>query len=321
MRLLLTGATGFLGSAVLRRLLADESHAIAVLIRPRSDCWRIADLMSRVTPIEGTMETLAAAAPAIARFGPEGVVHLAWAGVSNRARNDPEQTNNLHNSLKLLRLSHRAGARHWLGLGSQAEYGPHAGPIREDAITRPTTLYGVTKLCCCLLTERLCAGWGLRFVWLRLFSAYGPGDHPAWMLPSLITGLLRGERPALTAGEQRWDYIYVTDAAEAVYQAAVSPKAAGVYNLGSGQVRTIRHIAERIREQIDPNLPLGFGEVPYRPDQVMHLQANIERLRQDLGWFPRVPLDLGLKQTVAWHRAPKALLGEMLKATGGIEDR
>jgi UDP-glucose 4-epimerase len=312
-RVLLTGATGFLGSAVLRKLLADGSHAVAVLIRPGSDCWRIADLLDRVTPLEGTLETLSVAAPALAAFAPEGVVHLAWAGVSNRVRNDPDQTNNVPSSLQLLRLAHRAGARHWIGLGSQAEYGPHPGPIREDAATRPTTLYGVTKLCCCLLTEQLCAVLGMRFVWLRLFSCYGPGDHPHWMIPNLIRHLLRGERPSLTAGAQQWDYLYVAEAAEAICRAALSPRAAGIYNLGSGNAQPLRTIVERIRDAIDPQLPLGFGEVPYRPDQVMHLQADIERLRQDLGWFPRISLDEGLRRTVEWYRAAGASLAELLQ--------
>jgi nucleoside-diphosphate-sugar epimerase len=289
-------------------LLADGPHAIAILIRAGTDCWRITDLVSRVTLIEGALEDLSEAGRAIAQFAPEAIIHLAWAGVSNRARNDLDQTKNIQGSLELLRISHRAGARRWIALGSQAEYGPHPGPIREEALTRPTTLYGVTKLCCCLLSEKICAALGMPFVWLRLFSCYGPADHPDWMIPYLITNLLKGERPSLTGGEQQWDYLYLTDAAEAVCRAALSDRAAGIYNLGSGEARPLRAIIERIRDLIDPQLPLGFGEVPYRPDQVMHLQANIERLQQDLGWSPRVPLDDGLRRTVHWHRTPGASL-------------
>jgi nucleoside-diphosphate-sugar epimerase len=305
---LLTGATGFLGSAVLRRLLADGPHTIAILIRAGSDPWRIAEMLSRVTQIEGALDNLSRAMPAIVQFAPEAVVHLAWAGVHNSARNDLEQANNLQNSVELLRLSHRAGARHWVALGSQAEYGPHSGPIREDSATRPTTLYGVTKLCCCLLTEKLCAALGMRFVWLRLFSSYGPGDHSDWMIPYLIRRLLQGERPSLTAGAQQWDYLYLTDAAEAVCRAVLSPRATGIYNLGSGETRPLRAIVERIRDLIDPRLPLGFGEIPYRPDQVMHLQADIARLQEDLGWSPCVALEEGLRRTVEWYRSAEPAL-------------
>lgn len=303
MRVLLTGATGFIGSALLRRLLADGQHEVAVLIRPESDPWRVADVLDRVHRITGALEDLEAVQPAVADFAPEAVLHLAWFGVGNALRNDARQVGNIAGTVALVELAREVGARHWIGLGSQAEYGPCAGPIAEDEPTRPTTLYGITKLSAGLLARHLCAEAGMRFAWLRVFSTYGPGDDPAWMIPYLILRLLRGERPALTAGAQLWDYLYVDDAAEAIARVLEDPRAEGVFNLGSGTADTIRAIVERVRDLIDPDLPLGFGEVPYRPDQVMRLQADIGRLRADLGWSPRVGLDEGLKRTVEWYRA------------------
>ena len=136
---------------------------------------------------------------------------------------------------------------------------------------------------------------------MRLFSSYGPGDDPSWLIPSLILKLLADERPALTAGEQKWDYIYAADAAEAILQTAVSPNAEGIFNLGSGQARPLREIIETVRDLVRPGAPLGFGEVPYRPDQVMFLEANIDRLKRLADWSPRTLLAEGLRRTVVFY--------------------
>lgn len=304
MRLLVTGAAGFIGAHLLRRL-ASEDVSVAAVLRPESDCWRIkAPLESgRVTRIAGDLRRPETLRRAVVSFSPDVVIHLAWSGVGNQFRNDPRQVDdNLSASLSLLRLAHEAGARAFVGLGSQAEYGPLNATLDEQAPTRPTTLYGVTKLCTCLLAGHLCAQFGMRFCWLRLFSAYGPMDDARWMIPGLILALLRGERPALTKGVQRWDYVYAEDVAEAIHRAAVSEQASGVFNLGSGEAHTIRSIVERIRDLINPELPLGFGELPFRADQVMHLQADIGRLRRAVGWSPRTPLAEGLPKTVEWYR-------------------
>lgn len=301
MRVLVTGATGFVGSYVLRRLTADPQATVAILVRRGSLTRRIDDVRDRVVRYEADLADPQAVARAAREFKPDAVVHLAWHGVGNKLRNDESQVDNIGHSLALLRAGCEAGAKAFVGLGSQAEYGPCEGPIDEAQPTRPTTLYGAAKLSTCLLADQLCRLYGMRFAWLRLFSAYGPGDSPEWMIPSLILSLAKRRRPALTEGRQLWDYIYVTDAAEAVYQAARNPEASGVFNLGSGEARTVRHVAERIRDLVDPSLALGFGEVPYRPDQVMHLQACIDRLRAATGWQPRVPLDEGLRLTVEWY--------------------
>jgi nucleoside-diphosphate-sugar epimerase len=242
-------------------------------------------------------------ADAIRDFAPEAVAHLAWSGVGNRFRNDVSQvSDNLFGSLELLRVAREAGCRVWLGMGSQAEYGPANARLSEDAPARPTTLYGATKLSTCLLSERLCEQLGMRFAWLRLFSSYGPMDDPGWMIPHLILTLLRGERPALTEGTQRWDYIYASDVAEAIYLTLKTPEASGVFNLGSGEAQPLRRIVEHVRDLVDPSLPLGFGEVAFRADQVMHLEADTTRLRRQAGWSPRVPLAEGLARTVEWYR-------------------
>lgn len=301
MRVLLTGATGFLGSHVLARLRAADTP-VAVLLRPGSDAWRVQELLPGVVQIHGDLGNLRPIEDKVKEFAPTTIIHLAWHGVSNRLRNDPTQFDrNLPCVSALVQLARRVGCQTWIGLGSQAEYGPCDHPITEDTPTCPTSLYGTAKLCAGLIARDLCAQYGIRFVWLRLFSAYGPKDDPGWLIPSVILKLLRGECPPLTEGIQKWDYLHATDVAEAVYVAAARDIRV-VFNLGSGQAVTVRSIAERIRDLIDPSLPLGVGQVPYRADQVMHLQTDITRFQSATGWLPRVSLDDGLKETVSWFR-------------------
>ena len=302
MRCLVTGASGHLGS-YLTRLLLSRGHEVIVFVRPQSDLWRISDVLSQTKLIRGDLSDIDRVTPQIMSVAPEVVFHLAWYGVTSEYRNEPNQINhNLIGSLGLLQAAQKSGCSCWIGMGSQAEYGPYNGTLREDLPTWPVTAYGVTKLCAGLLSRQLCEMAGIRYVWLRLLATYGPKDDVHHLIPTVILKLLAREKPSLTPGEQRWDYLYVEDAAEAIYSVALKAKAQGVFNLGSGEAHTIRSIAERIRDMIDPELPLGFNEVPYRPDQVMHLQADISRLRQVAGWSPQVSLDEGLARTVTWFR-------------------
>ena len=281
-----------------------RGESVAVLCRPDSDLWRIEGLLPRLTLIRGDFTEAVRAEEQIKSFAPDTVFHLAWHGVGGRHRDEEAHIDkNLFGSVELMRLAARVGVRTFVGLGSQAEYGPQPHALDECAPTEPTTAYGVAKLCAYHIGRRLAAAAGMRFVWLRLFSSYGPKDNDGWLIPYVVRALARGERPALTAGEQRWDYIYVADAAEAIYMAAASENAQGAFNLGSGEARRLRDVVEQVRDMIAPSLPLGFGEIAYSPDQVMHLEADISRLSAATGWRPRTPLAGGLRRTVEWFRA------------------
>ena len=234
--------------------------------------------------------------------------HLAWAGVTGAYRNDPAQmTRNVAGSLGLFEATQAAGMKTWVGVGSQAEYGAVKGILSEDLPPKPETAYGVAKHCLALLTETLCAMTKTRFLWVRLLAAYGPMDDPRHLLPSVIEQLLSGEKPMLTPGEQLWDYLYIDDAADAICRLALDSAASGVFNLGSGQAQLVRALVETVRDLVDPALPLGFGEVPYRLDQVMHLEADISKITRATGWQPQTPLPEGLRRTLDWHRSRRDL--------------
>ncbi|MEK6280503.1 MAG: NAD-dependent epimerase/dehydratase family protein [Acidobacteriota bacterium] len=302
MRCLVTGASGHLGSHLTKRLL-QEGWNVAALVRPESDLWRLKDLLELITVIRSDLSHVSEAAQAITQAQPEAVFHLAWQGVTSAFKNEPGQlVDNVAGSLKLLEIARDAGAKLWVGIGSQAEYGPHPGVLSEDTPANPETAYGAAKLRVGLQTKELCELSGIRHVWLRLLATYGPMDDERHLIPTVIRQLLKGERPRLTRGEQLWDYLYIEDAADAIYRAAVSKDARGVFNLGSGKSHSVRSILERIRDLIDPSLSLGFGEAPYPPDQTMRLETNIDRLRQATGWSPKVDLDVGLARTVDWYK-------------------
>jgi UDP-glucose 4-epimerase len=309
-RAFVTGASGFIGASVVRQLL-ERGVQVAVLRRANSSSRRLNQCQSQLLSIDCEDGRVRSIAEAFKEFSPETVFHLGWGGVGSAFRNDArQQFDNLQFAVELAELSVESGVEHWIGAGSQAEYGPKNEPIRESDLPRPTTLYGAAKLSTALMTERISLLGGIKHSWLRIFSTYGPDDNPDWMLPTLIRALLNGERPALTAGDQLWDYLHVNDASRA-FVAVADAGVTGIFNLGSGVAVPLRNVIETIRDLIDPGLSLGFGEVPYRPDQVMRLHADVKELRLATNWQPMIDLQSGLRELVNWHRLGKLNVKEV----------
>ncbi len=312
-RVFVTGASGFLGAAVVRQLVR-EGVPTAVLLRPTSNPWRLGDAIRDVTVIEGAFSEPEMFEAELAAFAPDTVLHFAWHGVSRALRGDPTQVRvNVAGTVDLFLAVVSAGATSFIAAGSQAEYGPFAKRIDEQHPTRPVTLYGAAKLATLTLLQQLSVALACRLAWLRVFSVYGPRDDEQMLIPSLVRKLLAGERPAVTSGVQLWDYVYVDDAA-AAFLAVARSNAAGIFNVGAGEARPLRETITLVRDLVDPSLEVGFGEVPVGADAVSRLEPDVTRLRAMTGWSPCVPLEEGLRETVAWEkeRRGKELKGNVL---------
>ena len=297
-----TGPTGAIGAALCRELLRAGAVVYAVA-RPGSA--RLSSLPPGVRAVSCALPDMAAL-PGLIPGPVDAFFHLAWAGTTGPARDDMSaQAANIAFALDAVRAAKALGCRVFVGAGSQAEYGRVDAPLRADTPCFPETGYGMAKLCAGQMTRAECAKLGLRHVWARVLSVYGPCDGDGSMLSRLIDTLLDGGRPPLTAGEQLWDYLYADDAAKALRLLAERGGDGQVYPLGSGEVRPLRAFAEAARDAVDPALPLGFGEVPYGPRQVMRLEADIGALARDTGFRPETSFETGIAETVRWRRARK----------------
>ena len=299
-RILVTGASGFVGAAV-ADLAAREGHDVIVLVRDPA--------VARVRALSGRCEIAVAdladdAVGAILHQArPEIVIHSAWAGVGGPARANDVQLDNIGMTVALLDKAVAAGVRRFIGIGSQAEYGRQDRRINEQAATEPFLLYGAAKLSAFHLTRQRAAQAGIGFAWLRLFSPYGPGDNPDWLIPSVAAQLLKAQSPRVSAGTQRWDYLHITDVARGILAAALKDTAQGVFNLASGQAITVRSIVEKLRNLACPGLALNFGAIPFGPDQIMHLEGDCSALMNATGWAPVMTIDQGLATVVDALRA------------------
>jgi len=303
MRLLITGAGGFVGAAVAREAAA-MGHDVIGTVRIDGQHARLDGLAQNVRVVALDLRDRRALVALVHEAHPDAIIHAAWGGVSNKARQDLSQTfDNINTACSLLNAGVEVGISKFVGIGSQSEYGPLSGRISEQDLPEPISLYGAAKLAVLHLTRQLSAQGGISFAWLRLFATYGPGDNPHWLIPGLIEEMLNGVRPRTTLGTQLWDYLFIDDAALGILAVTTEPTATGVFNLGSGQPRKVREIVELIRDLTAPELELVFGEIPYRQDQIWHMEAATERLRTNTGWVPRISLETGLARTIDWHRA------------------
>ena len=294
MRVVITGASGFLGSWIARVLA--ETHEVTALLRPHSDPYRLGGIVGLRTVNVDTSEWAAF----IAAEKPEALILGDWWGVGNLDRNDERQFENIERFENLVLAARDAGVGLVIGVGSQAELGPVAKLITEDLPDRPTTKYGEAKVAARIKAQEILNGSATRFVWMRIFSTYGPADADSWLIPQLIDALSTGERMDLTKGEQEWSYLHAFDLARAFKAVIEHQKLSGIVNVGNPHTVVLKDAILGMADQLGVQGLLNFGALPYRSDQVMKLEPACESLTA-IGWKPVVTFAAGIKQTIAWR--------------------
>jgi nucleoside-diphosphate-sugar epimerase len=169
----------------------------------------------------------------------------------------------------------------------------------------PENGYGIAKLCAGQMTRIACSQYGMRHVWTRILSIYGPYDGEKTMVMSTIAALLDGRIPDCTKGEQEWDYLYSDDAGRALMLLGQSGHDGKIYCIGSGRTRPLREYIEDIRDAVNPDAQINFGAVDYAPKQVFYLCADISDLHDDTGFEPSTAFADGIKDTINYLKSEK----------------
>lgn len=299
-RAVITGPTGSIGIALIEELTKQGIHVIAVL-RPgsaRADRIKESKLVEKVYCDLHDLAHL----PELVKEA-DVFYHFGWDGTFGNSRNNMHGQNlNVKYALDAVEAAAAIGCHTFIGAGSQAEYGRFEGKLNAKVPAFPENGYGIAKLCAGQMTRILCEQKGIAHIWTRILSIYGPYDGAGTMVMSTIGKLLKGEHQQCTAGEQMWDYLYSGDAARAMYLLAKKGISGKTYCIGSGTVKPLKEYITEIKNAIDPDAQIGFGEVAYSPKQVMYLCADITELKEDTGFEPQTTFTDGIAKTINWCR-------------------
>lgn len=266
MKILLTGATGFLGSHI-AEVLCEANHELLLTRRTESDLWRCSSFCNKVKWTNTDFDIFELD---VCSFQPDVIIHSAWNGVSADRRNSwAVQIENLRYQQRLLNVAARAKVKKIIGVGSQAEYGQFDGCIDETYPTSPDTAYGATKLAAQVLLKAFCEENAITWYWFRLFSCFGEREAENWLIPATIKNMMSKDHMDLTPGGQQYSYSYIKDVANVFLAALENNSENGIYHIASDQLRSLKSILLTIKEYLNPEFYLNFGALPYRKNQSM----------------------------------------------------
>lgn len=295
-KIALTGATSMLGVALIEECIKNQVNVIAI-VRPNSNNIARLPQSELIDIIESDLDNIININTREIKC--DAFYHLGWAGTEKHRRNDAyEQVMNIKFAIDAVHIAKKIGCHTFVGAGSQAEYGIVNHTISPETQCNPDSPYGISKYSAGKLSTLLCNDLGIRHIWARIFSVYGPYDNNETMIMYTIRELLAGRKPILTKCEQIWDFLYCDDAARALYLLGEKGKNNKVYCIGSGEGKPLLQYVEIIRDLIDPKLPLGIGEKEYCGNQVMNLKADISNLKKDTGFHPEILFEMGIKKTI-----------------------
>jgi nucleoside-diphosphate-sugar epimerase len=302
MRVLVTGATGFVGARLVQQVL-NEGHEVWAAVRPGGLLRSREPSTPQLCVAAADLRDRSAVHDLVARAQPECCVHLAWYVVPGEFWDSPANLGCVSMTLGLAEELAAAGCRRLVAAGSCAEYDWSDALLSEDATPLlPQTFYGVCKNSTRQILDAYCHRVGIRLAWTRYFFLYGPGEKPRRLVPAVIRALLRGEPARLNSGQQVRDFLHVDDVAAATWAVAKSDLT-GAVNVASGVPVRITDLVETIANQMGGRPQLDWGAVPDGPRDVPRIVADVRRLRQATGWSPSLSLEAGIRNTIEWWKA------------------
>ncbi len=309
-RILLTGATGFIGSHLLRRLMEEEAEA-SVILRS-SNTWRIEDVLKDANVIRLDLRNDEEIRKALMLTKPHIVFHLAAYGVElGNCTHREAILNNVLATANLVIASAEAGCQRFINTGTSMEYGCLDDMISEDVSPKPVNLYGSTKAASTLIAHQAALERDLPIITLRPFNLFGEMEANNKLFSYIIASILL-ERPVkLTGCEQYRDYCYVGNIVDGYIMAALNDTIRNeIYNIGSGEIQPLKYYINMIYELMLPDQKPVYGTLPYRKNEMWRPCPDISKIKSQLQWVPRTSLKEGLLKTIEWYIQNKELLSE-----------
>lgn len=291
MRIVITGATGFIGSN-LARLFLEQGARVFALVRPGSAHLKALPVHENLKVIPCALEQVSDCVDEIGSA--DGFFHFAWGGVNREEIDSPAvQAANVAASLKCVRAAAALGCRIFMDAGSRVEYGIQEGMMREDADCRPVNQYGKAKWKFYQKAAPLCRECSMDYYHLRFFSVYGPGDHPWSIISTLARELPEGKTVSLSACRHQWNFMYIEDAVQAVfrlYQKGMERLAdekepfSGIVNIAGRDTRPLRSFVEEIHELTGKKGSLEYGTFVQAKEGALDVRPDVARLEELTGF-------------------------------------
>lgn len=302
---LVTGASGFIGSHLVRRLVREGFH-VHVICRPQSNFWRLADTLPEIDRHIAALEDPISLRRVVNAVRPQRIFHLASATVvaGSAAEAADLVTVNLLGTVNLLDACQDVNYGAFVNTGDSFEYSAGSAPLSESDACRPNTLHGITKLAATLHAQAMAAAHARPIVALRLFSTYGPDDNPKRLVPRVIAGALAGAKLSLSRPDIARDWVFIDDLIELYLEAArrASELSGGVFNAGSGVSTDLGQIVEMILSLTGSKAEAGWGLFQAPEHDRYPWIADMRHTFNTFAWRPATSLEAGLGATIAAMR-------------------
>jgi nucleoside-diphosphate-sugar epimerase len=293
--IIITGATGTIGNAIVRCALKQGLEILCII---RRDSNRLENI-PKSSNIKIVYTDISEYENVEISGNYDVFFHLAWDKTFGDARDNVDiQAKNIQYTLDAVRMAKRLGCKKFIGAGSQAEYGPVLEPLKPDTPVNPVSGYGIAKYSAGKLSKLLCTQLDIEYNWVRILSIFGYLDSPHTLIMYTISELLADRSPELSRCEQIWDYLYCDDAAWAFLSIGERGINGKIYPLGSGNPQKLSEYLESLKNNVKPDGVLQFGKKEYYPHQPMYLCADISELTADTGWKPEISFEEGIRRII-----------------------
>jgi len=308
-RAFVTGAGGFVGANVVRRLLRDGNEVHVLLREPNA--WRLEEISKDLHIHLGDLRNAEQLTRTIEAVRPEWIFHLAAYGAySWQTELSTMIETNISGTMNLLNACLTIGFAAFVNAGSSSEYGFKDHAPLETEFLEPNSNYAVTKASATLFCRSVAQARHARVRTLRLYSGFGPYEEPRRLIPSLIVQGLKGALPKLASPHVARDYVYIDDVVEAFLAAATqtTEETANVYNLGTAKQTSLREVVDVARQVMKIAANPVWSSMPNRQWDTDRWVAENTRIQKELQWQPRVSFEEGLRKTIDWFcEHPKLL--------------
>lgn len=294
---MISGADGFIGSHLVRYFSEHDFEVYALTLPDSPTRFRIEGLKN-VRILDKHLSELLSECDEFL-YKPTAFIHLAWSGVAPEARNSVEkQATNIELCMQAVRLAAKIGAERFILPGSTMEYSYCGQEINEKACPSPQNAYGAAKISARYLCEALCEELNIAYIYAVITGIYSEDRRDNNVIYYTINELLNGRKPSLTALEQKWDYVYIDDVVCAFYLIALKGKNGAFYSIGHGDNWALANYILKIRDEIDSELPLGIGEVPYKDARLPSSCVDMKSLKCDTGFEPKISFEEGIRKVI-----------------------